>query len=55
VELLQTNSNPDLRAAAIDALGKVVPRRPDVATVLRTAAEHDPNRGLRSMARRFVP
>ena len=55
VEFLQTNSNPDLRAAAIDALGKVVSRRPDVATVLHTAAENDPNRGLRSMARRFVP
>jgi hypothetical protein len=54
VAYLQTSTNPDLRAAAIDALSKVVSRRPDVATVLRAAAEADPNRGLRSMARRYV-
>jgi hypothetical protein len=44
----------DLRAAAIDALSKVVSRRPNVAAVLRTADEADPNRGLRSMARRYA-
>jgi HEAT repeat protein len=54
VEFLQTNTNPDLRAGAIDALAKVVSRRPDVAAVLRAAAETDANRGLRSMARRYV-
>jgi HEAT repeat protein len=54
VSFIQTDPNPDLRAAAIDALGKVVSRRPDVATVLRAAAENDPDRGLRSMARRRV-
>jgi HEAT repeat protein len=54
VELVQTSTNPDLRAAAIDALGKVVSRRPDLAVVLWTAAETDPDRGLRSMARWHV-
>jgi HEAT repeat protein len=54
VGFLQTNANPDLRAAAIDALAKVVSRRPDVAAVLRGAAETDPDRGLRGMARRYV-
>jgi hypothetical protein len=51
---LQTSTNPDLRAAAIDALAKVASRRPDVAAALRAATETDPNRGLRSMARRYV-
>ena len=54
VQLVETSTNPDLRAAAIDALNKVVSRRPDVAAVLRATAETDPNRGLRSMARRYV-
>jgi hypothetical protein len=54
VELLQTSTNPDLRAAAIDALCKVVSRRPDLSVVLRAAAETDPNRGLRGKARRYV-
>ena len=53
-ELLQRNTNPDLRAAAIDALAKVVSRRPDVAAALRVAAQTDPDRGLRSMARRYI-
>ena len=54
VELLRTSTNPDVRAAAIDALSKVVSRRPDLAVVLRAAAETDANRGLRSKARRYV-
>ncbi len=54
IEFLQTETNPDLRAAAIDALSKVVWHRPDVAEVLSAAAETDPDRGLRSMARRYV-
>jgi HEAT repeat protein len=45
-----SDPNPDLRAAAIDALGKVLWHRPDVAGALRALAETDPDRGLRSMA-----
>ena len=44
--------NPDLRAAAIDALGKVAGRRSDVAVALATAARSDTDKGLRGMARR---
>jgi HEAT repeat protein len=47
--------NPDLRAAAIDALGQVAGRRPDAAAALATAAETDADRGLRGMARRRAP
>ena len=47
--------NPDLRAAAIDALGKVADRRADIAGALTAAAETDPDRGLRGMARRRAP
>jgi HEAT repeat protein len=51
VELLR-HPNPDLRAGAIDALGQVVKRgRSDVAAILADVAAHDPDRGLRGMAR----
>jgi HEAT repeat protein len=51
VELLH-HPNADLRAGAIDALGQVVKRgRSDVAAILADVAEHDPDRGLRGMAR----
>lgn len=50
--LLDPASDPHVRAAAIDALGKVVARRPDVVEALRDVAERDPISGLRSMARR---
>jgi hypothetical protein len=43
--------DPDLRAAAIDALGKVAPRHPEVAAALATVAEGDTDKGLRGMAR----
>lgn len=46
--------NPDIRAAAIDALGKVVSRRPDVRAALAAAAESDKDKGLRGMARRHA-
>ena len=46
--------DPDLRAGAIDALGNVVARRPDVAAALRAVAETDRDKGLRCMARRLV-
>lgn len=39
------------RAGAIDTLGKVVGRRPEVADALADVAEHDPVRGMREMAR----
>jgi HEAT repeat protein len=49
-----THADPDIRAAAIDALGKVAARRPDVVAALATASETDRNLGLRGMARRRV-
>jgi HEAT repeat protein len=48
------DADPDLRAGAIDALGNVVARRPDVAAALRVVADNDRDKGLRGMARRFV-
>ncbi len=54
LELLH-DRNPDRRAAAIDALGKVARRRPDAAAALAAAAEADSDRGLRGMARRRTP
>jgi HEAT repeat protein len=50
IDLLR-HADPDQRAAAIDALGKVAARRPDVAAVLRAAAETDKDKGLRGKAR----
>lgn len=49
---LLRHPEPDLRAAAIDALGKVASRRADVAAALGDVAHRDPDQGLRSMARR---
>lgn len=54
LELLH-HGNPDIRASAIDTLGKVAARRPDVAEALALAAAGDRDAGLRSMARRRVP
>ena len=54
LEFLRSHPNADVRAAAIDALGKVV-HRADAATALLTAAEREPNQGLRGMARRRAP
>jgi HEAT repeat protein len=51
LELLH-HPNPDIRASAIDTLGKVVARRPDVADALAEVAQHDRDAGLRGMARR---
>ena len=47
--------NADIRASAIDTLGKVASRRPDVADALAAVAEHDRDAHLRSMARTRVP
>lgn len=49
---VRDDPNPDVRAAAIDALGKVADHRPEVAAALLMAAETDRNAGLRTMARR---
>jgi HEAT repeat protein len=54
LELLH-HENPDIRASAIDTLGKVAARRPDVADALAATAEHDPDKGLRGMARHRLP
>jgi HEAT repeat protein len=51
MELLQ-HANPDIRASAIDTLGKVAARRSDVADALQAVSERDRDAGLRSMARR---
>ncbi|MGH9243928.1 MAG: HEAT repeat domain-containing protein [Acidimicrobiales bacterium] len=51
---LLRSPNPDLRAAAIDALGNVAGHRPDVAAALATAAESERDKGLRGMARRHA-
>ena len=45
--------NPDVRARAIDTLGKVAGHRPDVAEVLSDVARDD-HAGLRGMARHRV-
>jgi HEAT repeat protein len=46
--------NPDLRAAAIDALGKVTARRRDVTAALAVTSRADIDKGLRGMARRRI-
>ena len=51
IELLGHHPDADLRAAAVDALGKAAGRRPDAVAALTTAADHDPHRGIRNMAR----
>jgi len=51
LELLRDHPDPDIRAAAVDALGKVVDRRPEVAAALLASAERDPHPGVRNMAR----
>ena len=51
IELL-VDEGPDLRAAAIDALGRVADHRPQVAAALAAVADGDRDRGLRGMARR---
>ena len=51
LELLRSSPNPDIRANAVNALGRIAHRRPDVAEALITAAEHDPSPGVRNIAR----
>ena len=52
LELLARHANPDVRAGAADALGRVADRRPDVAAALAHSAGSDPNAGVRNIARR---
>jgi HEAT repeat protein len=54
LEFLRTHPNPDMRAAAIDALAKVASHRPDVAAALLTAADSETDKGLRGMAGRHA-
>jgi HEAT repeat protein len=54
LDLLRNHPNPDIRAAAIDALGKVASHRPEVASALVAAAESETHKGLRAMARRHA-
>jgi HEAT repeat protein len=42
--------DPDLRAAAIDALGRVAARRSDASKALAIAAQREVDKGLRGMA-----
>lgn len=53
LELL-TEPDADLRAAAIDALGRVADHQPEVATALKAVAGTDPVKGLRGMASRHL-
>jgi HEAT repeat protein len=54
LELLH-HPDADVRASAIDTLGKVAARRPDVVEALAEVADHDRDSGLRGMARHRVP
>lgn len=54
LELLR-HPNPDVRASAIDTLGKVAVRRSDVAAALADVARDDRDSRLRGMARSRVP
>jgi HEAT repeat protein len=54
LEFMRDHPSADVRAGAIDALGKVVRHRPDVAAALAVAAETERDAGLRAMAHRLV-
>ncbi|HXY91491.1 MAG TPA: HEAT repeat domain-containing protein [Acidimicrobiia bacterium] len=53
-ELLRDHPDTTVRAAAINALGQVGRRRPDVAAALAIAGDGEPDSGLRRMAQRRV-
>ena len=55
LEFMRNHPNADVRAGAIDALGKVASRMPEVADALADAADGERDAGLRDMARRLVP
>jgi hypothetical protein len=48
------DASTERRAGAIDALGKIADRRPQVAAALARVAETDPDAGLRGMARNRI-
>ena len=51
LEILRSHPNADVRANAVNALGRLARRRPDVAAALIEAAEHDHHPGVRNIAR----
>jgi HEAT repeat protein len=51
LEFVRSHADPDIRAAAIGALGRIAYRRRDVADALLVAAERDPNPDVRNIAR----
>ena len=51
LELLRDSPNADIRANAVNALGRIADRRPDVAAALLEAAENDRSAGVRNVAR----
>lgn len=55
IEIVKTHRHPRVRAAAVDALGKVVHRRPDVAELLAQVAATDTDRLVRKMAGWHAP
>ena len=55
LEMLRADPNPDLRAAAANALGRVARRRSDVADALITSAQSDRHPGVRNIARMKAP
>ena len=54
LDLVRTHPDPDVRAGAIDALGKAAERDPSVAGLLADAAAGERDRGLRDMVRSRV-
>lgn len=54
LDMIRSHPDADVRAAAIDAVGRAARRRPEVVEFLAAAVEHEPNRHLRSMAGRRI-
>ena len=51
LELLRSSPSADVRANAVNALGRIAHRRPDVAQALIEAARSDHSAGVRNIAR----
>ncbi len=54
LELIRSHASADIRAAAIDAVGRAAGRRPELVEALVEASAHERDPGLRQMARRRV-